>query len=202
MAAQMLLEGWWPANLCQVNDDITKLGGFEPLLYYRLINAVRGIAVCRQGLQDVCPFIANARIDIVVDVELVSPDLDIVVDEVHRNRGPKLHGDTPVAVACILFEQGLAMRGGAVALQPARQFPGILGEQADTAMARRRANAPGLIGAVQHETGANGHFDIAEGVVFAGRGRFGMLGPRAGGRHPPGIPHNRAQGLHPNLGVR
>ena len=66
-----------------------------------------------------------------------------------------------------------------MALQPARQFPGILGEQADTAMARRRANALGLIGAVQHETGTDGHFDIAEGVVLAGRGRFGMPGPRA-----------------------
>jgi len=31
-----------------------------------------------QGLHDVRPFIANARIDIVVDVELVSPALDIV----------------------------------------------------------------------------------------------------------------------------
>jgi len=73
------------------------------------------------------------------------------------------------------------MRGGAVALQPVRQFPGIRGEQADTAMARRRANAPGLIGAVQHETGAYGHFDIAEGVVLARRGRCVMLGHRLGG---------------------
>jgi hypothetical protein len=35
-------------------------------------------------------------------------------------------------------------------------------------MARRRANAPGLIGAVQHETGADGHFDIAEGLCVPG----------------------------------
>jgi hypothetical protein len=32
MADQGLLEGWWPAHLCQGNDDIPKLGLFEPLL--------------------------------------------------------------------------------------------------------------------------------------------------------------------------
>jgi hypothetical protein len=32
MAGQGLLEGWVPANICQGNDDITKLGVCEPLL--------------------------------------------------------------------------------------------------------------------------------------------------------------------------
>src|SRR5262245_51575678 len=157
--------------------------------------------MCRQGLHNMCPFIANESIDIVVDVELVSTNLDIVVDEVHKNSRPKLHRETTLAFAFILLEQGIAMRGGAVTLQPARQFPGILGEHADTPMARRPANTPGLIGAVHHETCAYGHFDIAEGVVLAGWGRFVMLGPRAGGRNPPGIPHNRAHGLRTNWGA-
>lgn len=32
LADQGLLAGWVPANLCQGNDDIAKLGVFEPLL--------------------------------------------------------------------------------------------------------------------------------------------------------------------------